>query len=265
MLSSPLPPNCPIIAYHKVSEKKEAGLTTVSPSVFEKQISWLANAGYRSISFNDLYTAEPLPEKPVIITFDDGYDCIHRYAVPVLSVYGFTAVVYIITGFIGKYSTWEAVKWQQKYKHLTAGQIRELHALGFEIGSHGQTHRFLPALPGEEIRKEATESRKFLEDLTGGRIFSFCYPYGRYTSRVKKVIAECGYTYGIQNLRLFKKTQDDRLALMRHSIYLSDSFNLFKKKVRRPLRFSPRLLQESLIQKGALAGIVINWLKRYSK
>jgi peptidoglycan/xylan/chitin deacetylase (PgdA/CDA1 family) len=265
MLRSSFPPTCPIIAYHKVSDKKEAGLTTVSPSTFEKQIRWLAEAGYTGITFKNLNAHDTLPEKPVIISFDDGYECIHRHAIPVLTAYGFTSVVYIITGYSGKYNTWEAVRWQQKYKHLDAGQIKELHGLGFEIGSHGKTHRFLPALSDDEVRGEAADSKKYLEDLTGGEIHSFCYPYGRYTQRVKDLIGESGYSYAIHNLCLLRRAQKDHLALMRRSIYLSDSIRIFKKKVKQPLVFSPHILQELLIQKGALAGIAINWLRGYSR
>ena len=256
---------CPIIAYHKISDKKEAGLTTVSPAVFEKQIRWLAEAGYETLTFKHLQRIVRLPEKSLIITFDDGYECIQRHALPVLTAYGFTAVVYIITDYTGRTNTWEAVGWQQKHQHLDTRQIKEIHHLGFEIGSHGKTHRFLAALSDGEILEEATQSRKYLEDLTGDEIISFCYPYGRSTRRVRKLIGESSYDWATGNLRLFGREQKDPLDLMRHSIYLSDSMGLFKEKIRRPLTFSSHTLQEILIQKGALAGIAVNQLKKNQK
>jgi peptidoglycan/xylan/chitin deacetylase (PgdA/CDA1 family) len=265
MPNLPILANIPIIAYHKISDQKEFGLTTTSPGTFEKQIRILSASGFTPLTFKDIGSGAVLPEKPVIITFDDGYESVYRNALPIMANHGFKGIVYIITDYINKYNTWEAVRWQQKFKHLSKEQIVNLHRHGFEIGSHGRSHHYLPALSDARIRSEAGQSKEHLEDMIGETIVSFCYPYGRYTERVKSIIRDAGYAYAIRNLNLSKRQRSEPLAMMRRSIYLTDSEKVFREKVNLPFIPSLHSLEETIIQKGAYASILINRLKGNSK
>ena len=113
----------PIITYHKISNQKEFGLTTVSKRQFEIQMKYLKSNGYTSVCFKNLTQEYSLPEKPIIITFDDGYESIYQNAFPILKKYNFMAVVYIITDYIGRFNLWEAAPFQQKFRHLSKDQI----------------------------------------------------------------------------------------------------------------------------------------------
>jgi len=247
----------PILAYHKISPQGEFGLTTIHPGKFEEQIGYLFSRGYQSVTFRDLL--DPVfvrPDKPVILTFDDGYESIHRFAAPLLEKYGFRSVIAIITGFIGRFNTWEAFSIQRRHRHLASGQIKQLHETGHEIASHSATHPYLPALPHRKAAEELGCSKNALEDITGKEIITFCHPYGRYTNRLSGLLAEHGYKFASVNAGFFPKKINDVFALPRTSIYASDSRNGFIRKIESYNRFSLTHLGQWIIQRGALAGVL---------
>jgi peptidoglycan/xylan/chitin deacetylase (PgdA/CDA1 family) len=247
----------PILAYHKVSPQGEIGLTTIHPDNFEKQIGYLHVHGYQTVTFRDLLDPTfERPEKPVILTFDDGYESIHQIAAPVLEKYGFRSVIAIISGFIGGRNTWEAFRIQRRYMHLTCGQIRQLHAAGHEIASHSVTHPYMPALPLRRAEAELKNSKNELEDMTGTEIITFCYPYGRRSRRLSGLLAENGYKFASVNAGFFPKKSNDVYALPRTSIYASDSLDNFITKIGSYNQFGLTHLAQWIIQRGALAGVV---------
>lgn len=101
----------PVLMYHHVSPAP--GLVTVSPAIFRAQMAWLAAHGYRSAGTQELaafLAGAPLPDKSVVITFDDGYLDNYLYAHPVLQEFGFRAVLFLITGWLGEGAPRLAVK-----------------------------------------------------------------------------------------------------------------------------------------------------------
>jgi len=251
----------PIITYHKISNEKEFGLTTVSQSQFARQMDYLNSNGYKSICFNQLDSKNYLPEKPVIITFDDGYESVYKNAVPILDTFRFKSVVFIVSSFLGKLNHWEAVSFQQQFKHLSKDQILKLRDMGHEIGSHGKMHTYLPKLDNMALREEIEGSKADLEDILGEEINSFCYPYGRYTKRVLSFVEKAGYRYATTNPKLYNGILNP-LSITRRSIYSTDSLASFIKKLSSPPHLNLTLLAEIIIQKGALASIGMNLLRK---
>ncbi len=252
----------PIITYHKISNQKEFGLTTVSKRQFEIQMKYLKSNGYTSVCFKDLTQEYSLPEKPIIITFDDGYESIYQNAFPILKKYKFLAIVYIVTDYIGRFNLWEAAPFQQKFRHLSEAQILELKNQGHEIASHSKLHRYLPALSINSIKEEIEVSKTNLEALLGEKITSFCYPYGRFSEKIINIVEDAGYRYATSNLRLSNKNNNNPYSLSRRSIYMTDSLNTFKSKLATPTSLNVSYFSEILIQKGALASIGINLFRR---
>ena len=183
----------PVLAYHKISPHKEFGLTTIHPEIFEKQLQRIQKSGFITITFLDLLTNPELPDKPIIITFDDGYESLYQYALPILKNYGFKAVIYVLSDYIGKINNWEAYKIQRRYRHLNIDQIQKLVASGFEIGSHGKSHSYLPALNDYQLHQELAVSKKEISDITGRDVISFCYPYGVSNTKIEANIKKSGY------------------------------------------------------------------------
>lgn len=167
----------PILMYHHVSPAPTHNLLdfslTVTPSNFAAQLDYLKSHGYHTITFNQLFDAlyfdAPLPPHPIILTFDDGYEDVYRYAVPLLQAHGFSGMFYIITGAVGAtgYMSW--------------GEIRDLLAQGMQVGSHTVHHISLgwivigePQLAQQELQA----SKATLQQHLGITIQQFCYPGG---------------------------------------------------------------------------------------
>ncbi|MEJ2538336.1 MAG: polysaccharide deacetylase family protein, partial [Calditrichia bacterium] len=148
----------PILTYHKISKNREWGINTVSPKKFTEHLHFLKTENYTPINFRDLSKNE-LPSNPVIITFDDGYESVFEHAYPALSEFGFTAVVFVITGYIGKWNKWDANLGGIRFRHLNRQQIQELATNNMEIGSHGISHRAFTRLSSDEAGRELLESK----------------------------------------------------------------------------------------------------------
>ena len=247
----------PIITYHKISDHKEFGLTTVSKSQFEDQMAYLRLNGYQTICFNELTAEYLVPKKPIIITFDDGYESVYHNAIPIMNKYEFKSVIFIVTDYLGLYNSWEAVPFQQKYRHLSRDQIIELRSFGHEIASHGKKHKYLPALDSKDLSEEIQGSKNSLESLLDEKISSFCYPYGRYSENIMTRVQEAGYMYATSNLPLNNRNGNP-YSLQRRSIYSNDSLNSFISKINRHTSINLAYLSEIIIQKGSLASIGIN-------
>ena len=107
----------PIITYHKVSSQKEFGLTTIIPTAFRQQIELLYEQGYNSITFKEFDSGNDLPEKPIIISFDDTYQNVYEYAFPIMKEYNYRGIIFVISDYIGKRNDWEAYSIQRNFFH----------------------------------------------------------------------------------------------------------------------------------------------------
>ena len=168
----------PILMYHHVAnvfpttDLLDRSLT-VTPTLFSAQLDYLKKMGYHSITLNQimdaLYYGGPLPKKPIILTFDDGYDDAYNYAYPLLKAHDFSGMFYIITGKVG----WRGqASWDQ---------LKQMLANGMQIGSHtihhvdmGNTYLSSPAL----AQQEAQIAQATLQSNLGIPIQHFCYPNG---------------------------------------------------------------------------------------
>lgn len=178
-------PGVPILAYHKVCE--EGNLYAVPPGEFENQMRYLAEHGYTAISLQDYFAAasgeRKLPDKPVIITFDDGYDNNYLQALPIMEKYGMRGTVFVISGYVEVYPG-----------YLSWPQIRAMLQRGTEIGSHTASHVQLDQISPEERRREITESKSVLEQQLGVPVKFLAYPFGGYDQVTEDLLRKAGYT-----------------------------------------------------------------------
>lgn len=167
----------PILMYHHVSDTPPQniliGSLTVTPTMFKRQLDYLQQQDYHTITFNQLFDAlyfgAPLPPRPIILTFDDGYADVYQFALPLLQQHHFTATFYIISGKVG---------WQG---YMDWGNLQDSLRRGMQIGSHtvhhvdvGKTYLNSPALAQVELQ----QSKATLEKNLGIVIQQFCYPSG---------------------------------------------------------------------------------------
>jgi hypothetical protein len=155
-----------ILMYHKIDELpngvRHPG-NYVRPAEFERQMDALLAWGYRTIRFEqwiddrDSRSATALPEKPLIVTFDDGYTCFDAHAWPALRARGMNATVFLVSGQIGGTNAWESD--EIALPLLDATRILALQSEGVHFASHSVTHRALVHIPAEEAREELARSR----------------------------------------------------------------------------------------------------------
>jgi peptidoglycan/xylan/chitin deacetylase (PgdA/CDA1 family)/glycosyltransferase involved in cell wall biosynthesis len=182
----------PVLLYHHVGPPRFATLPdlTVSPEKFERHVRWLARRGFVGIRPSDwlrwLRNGTGLPDKPILLTFDDGYADIADYALPVLRRYGFSAAVFIVTGQLGGTNAWDEARGDGTHRLMTAEQIRYWEAQGIEFGAHSRTHADLTKLPAAELAAEISGSKNDLASILGSPVVSFAYPYGELSEAVSE-------------------------------------------------------------------------------
>ena len=185
----------PILAYHKISPQFEIGLTTINPKKFQKQMKFLQQKGFIGCSLKN-YLENPQQNK-FVITFDDAYENIYQYALPILNELGFTASIFVIVDFIGKYNSWDANLFGIKFKHATQSQLQKICDSGWEICSHSLSHKALINLKKEQIVNEIKNSKIELEKMFNVTVDSFGFPFGYYNKNIIKILTEYGYKNGV--------------------------------------------------------------------
>ena len=187
VLTAAPPEGFPILEYHMVTENPhpDAKPYVVPPEDFAEQLDYLAEEGYTTITPQDYARArkgkQQLPEKPIILSFDDGYEDNWRVVLPMLEERGMKAVFYMVTNSIGKpgYLTWD--------------NLFDMERRGMEIGSHTANHLPLTTLSPEKQREELRLSKLMLEWKGMKTIYSFSYPNGSYNAGVVAMLAEEEY------------------------------------------------------------------------
>jgi peptidoglycan/xylan/chitin deacetylase (PgdA/CDA1 family) len=178
----------PILLYHHIRDTEKPGRYDISPAVFENQLIYLKSWGYTSVTVNDLANAirynDPLPEKPVVISFDDGDIDVYQNALPIMKRLGFIGTFYIVANRLGASD------------FVTVDQLKEMAASGWEIGSHSFSHQDLTQ-NHEALDTEGKYSKKVLMDKLGLPINSYAYPFGGIDPVVGQHIAAYGYTNAV--------------------------------------------------------------------
>lgn len=191
----------PILMYHSISQHANSKFEqfTVSPALFADQMAYLYQQAYTPITVTQFVTMRSqrnavLPERPVVITFDDAFADFYLEALPVLQRYSFPATLYVPTAFVNGTSRWFEREGEAGDLMLTWQQLHEITAQGIECGAHGHKHLQLDILPFSVARNEIVQSKRLLEDHLGLEILSFAYPYGYHSARVEQLVREAGYT-----------------------------------------------------------------------
>ncbi len=191
----------PVLMYHKVSPDPRIGSLTyrVMPEDFDWQMRYLKENGYHTVNLGqvvDYYqNGGRLPEKPIVITIDDGYQDNYAYAFPILKKYGLTATIFIVTNTVGGTNVFDtAARLQPESRMLSWDEIREMDAAGITMGAHTLDHVHLSKVNLEESRRQVIESKKRLEKELNHEVKYFCYPYGEYNRAVLDIVKKSGFT-----------------------------------------------------------------------
>ena len=233
----------PILLYHKIGHPPPGARVPgqyVSPPLFRCHLSYLRGRGYHSLSLSRLtQTPSALPPKPVVITFDDGYRCLHEHALPALVEHGFTATVFLVAGGLGGVNYWETATGDVEEPMLGREEIAELRTAAFEFGSHTLNHPRLTSLSPAEAAREIADAKAILEDHLGEPCRSFAYPYGDWNQAVRHLVAAAGHEIACTTLRRAARRSDDHLALPRINIRRYNLLPRFAYKLWRASRAKP--------------------------
>jgi len=238
----------PILTYHRITDDFDWGITRQKVGQFEKGIKFLRDQGYQSVSLEEAFKPAKTCDRKVVITFDDGYEDVYLNAFPVLQKYEFTAFVFVITGFVGKYNSWDYNPGRRRTRHLDWKQIREMSEFGFGLGSHTVNHPDLTRIDRRFVGYELGKSKEILERKLGKEVNFLSYPFGRYDRFAQEEAQRVGYKRAYTLCSRDEENGFQAFAQKRWGIYLFDS----------PLTLNMKLNQNRLSWIEDLKGRIIN-------
>lgn len=236
-----MPKAIPILMYHSISDDVEKGVSpyyrvTTSPARFREHMRWLHEHGFAVIDLAEalrrLDTGSDDHVRSVVVTFDDGFQDFLTDAWPALAQYGFTASMFLPTAYIGND--------RGSFKGrpcLTWGEVRELHAHGVSFGSHTVNHPVLHDLPWPDVTRELGDSKARIEDEVQERVNTFAYPFAfpqedrRFVTRLRRELADLGFTGAVTTAIGRAKQGHDPLCLKRLPVNDCDDYRLFTSKL----------------------------------
>lgn len=203
----------PVLLYHSVCARSQTtgDRWQVTAADFAADMEAVAESGRTPITASAyaswLYGDQPRPERPILITFDDGFADYADVALPILERYNLVATLFVTTGRLG----WPGM--------LSAQAVLDLSKTSTEIGAHSVSHRHLDILRGAQVRHEITACRDVLEDLTGAQVNSFAYPHGSQTAGTRAMVASSGYLTAHAVKNAISHPMDDPFAVARFTVH----------------------------------------------
>jgi len=227
----------PVLMYHSITRTPNPPTRTLSvtPEAFAEQMALLANWDFHPVTTTQLADSwrrpcsmeRVLPPQPVLVTFDDGYEGVHRHALPVLAEHGFSASLFVSTGWLrGAHRTGGALDTM-----LDWDQVRELADAGVEIGGHSHTHPELDRLDDDALRFELTRCKEIVADELGTVPTSFAYPYGYSSRRVRTAVRAAGFAQALAVGNALACRTQGPYALRRVTVRHSTSIQEFERLI----------------------------------
>lgn len=225
----------PILMYHDIDIPKGPWKALfVNPAVFTAQLDWLKANGYTTITLGDLYehwrNNRPLPEKPIVLTFDDGYRSMFQTVLPLLKARNMKATFFL------------CLKYLNTPEGLETYMVEQLARDGMEIGSHTYNHVELTKISTDRFPLELGASKAELEKITKKPVDFLCYPIGRVNEKVYTAAAEYGYKGAVTTLFDNAKFEQDPYQWPRVRINYRDGVAGLKRKLTEKIpgtNFSP--------------------------
>jgi peptidoglycan/xylan/chitin deacetylase (PgdA/CDA1 family) len=218
------PIGIPVLYYHSI-ERETGNELRVPPEEFDSHLKFLSQAGYQSITLHELhqyfYDGLKLPQKPFVLTFDDGYIDNYTNAFQIAEKYGFTGTVFMVTD------------WIDGTGYLSKEQLREMSKQGWQIEAHTVSHPKLNEITKEQLKSELLESKRVLEEILSYPVTYLAYPYGIYTEQIIQEAKEAGYLMGFTTERGWAKGNAP-YRIQRVYCYANMGLDEFKRRLENP-------------------------------
>ena len=206
----------PVLYYHSV-DPSEANEVIISPEKLREELTFIKDSGYTTLTMSELndyiLNNAPIPEKSIVITFDDGYADNYANAFPILKELDMKATIFVISNFT-----------DNDGYYMTSQQIKEMSDYGIDIQSHTASHAHLNQLTYEEQLNELKTSKEKLESITEKPVISIAYPFGDYDDNTILASKEAGYSLSFNTNRGLSDRNDNPLTLNR--IYVSSAYSI---------------------------------------
>ena len=211
---------------------KEAKLKTlfVAKEQLKRQLKLLKFMGFDFLSLGDLLLNKKI-KKGVLLTFDDAYLDFWVKALPIFMELKVRSVIFVPVALVGSYNQWDYDRIRIKKPIMNWEHIKELHSLGFEIGSHSLTHPYLSKIDPQKAWEEIYTSKVILEDKLGTEIKAFCYPYGDYSQQVRDMVQRAGYSIAFTTRHGSFEESENFFEVRRITIFGNDFLPKFLYKV----------------------------------
>ena len=213
----------PVLMYHNIS--KEKNYQDVHVKAFYNQMKLMKKMGYNAVNLNKINSKNY--QKNFVITFDDAYQNIHNYVMPILKELDYTATCFFVSNYINQFNYWDINnKNFKKIPLMTDAQLNDWKDNDFEIGSHSLDHSNLNNLNENELIAQLSDSKKIFKDKFNIDVESFSYPYGKYNKNVIQLVKKY-YRFAVTTKRSrFKFNKFDLLEIPR--IPVNPDTNIFK-------------------------------------
>ena len=216
----------PVLCYHRVGGPLELGVTRVASSIFARQMTTLARAGWKTLTLDQFaerlqpgYSAFRTPHSAFLLTFDDGFASLAEHVYPLLADVGFTATTFLITDYVGRLNTWDVRYTWRRLAHLDWDTIGRWQAWGFDFASHTASHARLTWLSDGQAAAELAGSRETLRHRLGPLAArAVAYPFGARDERIERLASAAGYELGFGGVR----GNGSPLGLARLPVYMWD-------------------------------------------
>ena len=217
----------PILMYHHIQDLSGASelvqTWTVSPENFDAQMNLVAQHGFHAITMaqlvGQLRDGKPLPSRPIVISFDDGWAEQNTVAFAALKKYHLIGTFFVYTRPIdhAPYMSW--------------AQLQEMSAAGMDIQAHTLTHPHLRELAPDEAMKEISESKQILETRLGKPGIALAYPFGEYNASIIDMLKRAGYASAVTLAAGFNQRADELFTLHRIRVSYPDTLDDVAKRL----------------------------------
>jgi peptidoglycan/xylan/chitin deacetylase (PgdA/CDA1 family) len=229
----------PILLYHSVGSTRAATYARwcIAPGRFVEHLDALVDAGYTFLTVSQLVDATAageLPERPMVITFDDGRADVADHALAPMAERGIRSTIYVVSGRVGGTSDWLAIADECDQPMMGWSQIAEAVAAGVEIGAHSVNHVELDTVPRSAAAEEIHRSREQLADGLGDAVRSFAYPHGYYSAGIRQLVHDAGFDSACAVHDRWSSDRDDRFALARLIVDAGTTADELTERLRTP-------------------------------
>jgi peptidoglycan/xylan/chitin deacetylase (PgdA/CDA1 family) len=223
----------PVLIYHRVVDKPlQASRYNIyaTRDELDWQLANLSKRGFTTTTFRDLWRGEQ-PRKPMILTFDDGYQDNYENLLPLLEKHASKAVIFALGDRSLQRNEWDIPSGEPPAALMSDSQLKACHDSGLiEIGSHGLRHAHLPQLDQGALQREIADSKIQLQNVLGAPIYSFAYPYGDYGDREVSAVVQAGYQFAIGTVNGPRQFASDHFRIRRINMFPGTTPGAFRKK-----------------------------------